>query len=96
MNQSPEFVLQLSFPNMEEVQTYINVYNEFTAWKEARRQKKDGDMRGKHIKELHRRAKTLHELMPNRTYRECMRIVSSPTEETVASPNDEIPVAIPC
>jgi hypothetical protein len=86
-----EFNLVLSFGDLEQLQRHVVEMEEFIGWKEARVRRAMTDRRGKHIGEVHRRAKKYRSEHPGLTYREAMKASAAETKGAASPPTTPPP-----
>jgi hypothetical protein len=75
------YSLNQQFNTMEEIIKHIADMEQFKKYL-AKKEQKQGDgeeKRGIHMRFLHQKAKELHIANPSMTYKECLKLVSSPT-----------------
>ena len=71
-----EYSVHHNFATTKELTEHVEKWKEFLAWKQKKATKKEGDMRGQHIKDLHASARLFHEMNPSVVYRDCLKLCS--------------------
>ena len=79
----PQYEITLQFPRASQAAYFLSDLDNWIAWKNQQppaptetTPKKDGDRRGSHTRELHRKAREYQALHPLLPYHECMRLCS--------------------
>jgi hypothetical protein len=82
------FQLTLSFQTIDQLEDYISDFREWQQWKLRKMIKKENDGRGAHVKILHLKCKEMKEKYPDKSYRECMKIINENIKEENIISND--------
>ena len=79
-----DFGLVLNFTSEDDLIEFLEDFRSFKENKLRKMLKKSFDARdGKHIKEIHKAAKELHEANPLLTYRQCFKLMSKKPNENI-------------
>ena len=79
------FQLTLSFQTIDQLEDYISDFREWEQWKLRKMIKKQNDLRGSHMGDIHKEAKLLKEKYPDKKYRECVKIICNSKKENIIS-----------
>lgn len=77
----PNYEITLQFPRASQAAYFLSDLDNWVAWKNSQPPpapdavpKKEGDKRGQHTRELHKKAREYQALHPLLAYHECMRL----------------------